>query len=127
MTNYFRSERSKAKGYGCGTSGLHHWWAQRVSAVLLIFLGLWACKIILDIVNSGEENIVFILQKPTNLVALILLGVTMFYHAFLGMQMIITDYVHHRSSRVVLQFLVQIYAIFTAATFVVAMIYVITL
>ena len=76
------------------SSATGHFIAQRVSAVLLAVLGLWfACA--LSGLNGFEHALVraFIAQ-PVNCGLLALLSITMAYHSYLGVQVVIDDYVH---------------------------------
>jgi len=37
----YRAPLAKARGLGSAKSGTHHWWMQRVTAVMLIPLSFW--------------------------------------------------------------------------------------
>jgi succinate dehydrogenase / fumarate reductase membrane anchor subunit len=76
------------------SSATGHFIAQRVSAVMLVALGVWfACA--LTGLNSFEHGIVrsFVAQ-PLNGGLLALLSATMAYHSYLGVEVVIDDYVH---------------------------------
>ena len=46
-------------------------------------------------------------MQPLNAAFLVVLIVTMFYHAVLGLQVVIEDYVHHAATEIVLHFLTR--------------------
>jgi succinate dehydrogenase / fumarate reductase membrane anchor subunit len=71
-----------------------HFIAQRVSAVALVFLGLWFAVSIGGLHSSSHEIAVAFVAKPLNAVLLALMCVTLAYHSFLGVQVVIDDYVH---------------------------------
>ncbi len=77
-----------------GQNGTRHFWRQRVSAVGLILLGLWfACALSTMPGFSHAEALAFI-GAPFNGVLLLLLVVTLAWHSYLGVQVVIEDYVH---------------------------------
>ena len=81
----------KAKALGSAKDGTGHFWAQRVSAVALIFLIGWFVYAIAPVQYS---SVVMFLHKPHNVVLLMLLLVATFYHGYLGIQVVIEDYIH---------------------------------
>jgi len=90
----FRSALHSARGLGSAKSGTHHWWMQRVSALALVPLTLWLAFSLARLGGMGYENAVDWVRSPVNAVLLLsVLGAT-FYHAKLGLQVVIEDYVH---------------------------------
>lgn len=89
-----RSPLARAIGLGSAKEGVGAWWAQRVSAVGLVPLTLWFVASI--IVHTGSDYATFIvwLRTPLAAVLMILLLIALFYHAALGLQVVIEDYVH---------------------------------
>lgn len=75
-------------------AGTLHFVAQRVTAIILVFLGLWFAGSIkgLDILAHGV--VVAFIADPLNVFLLTLLTVTLAYHSYLGVQVVIDDYVH---------------------------------
>ena len=90
----FRSPLSRALGLGSAKSGVHHWWAERITAVALVPLCLWFIASI--IAHSGSEYAVFIawIRTPLATSCMILLLIALFHHTALGLQVVIEDYVH---------------------------------
>ena len=89
-----RSPLSHVLGSGSAKEGTDHWWAQRVTAVGLVILGLWFLFALLRIDNFDHVQIVRWVGQPFSSVMLILLCLTLAYHSALGIQVIIEDYVH---------------------------------
>ncbi len=89
-----RSPLGRAAGLGSAKEGVGHWWRERVTAVALIPLTLWF--VVSIIAHSGSDYTAFIawLKMPLATCMMILLLIALFYHAALGLQVIIEDYVH---------------------------------
>ena len=86
--------RSRARGLGSARDGLHHWWAQRITAVALIPLVVWFA-ISLIMMSGADYNVVRAwIGSPVVMVLLVLTIVIGLYHGQLGMQVVIEDYVH---------------------------------
>lgn len=127
MKSEYRSDLSKAKNLGAAGSGSHHWWYQRFTAIIISVMIFWVISFFGDIFNSNITTVVSHLQKPFNIVMLLILFFTVMYHAVLGMQVVIEDYISCRVSRFVLVVGIQIFAIITAISFAFAAFYVMIL
>jgi len=92
----FRSKLGVVKGLGSAKSGVCHWWAQRVTAVAMIPLSLWFLSAVLTVFISPDVILVAKwLSSPVNALLLVLLLASAFYHAKLGLQVVIEDYVKY--------------------------------
>ena len=76
------------------TRGSGHFWAQRLTAVALIFLGLWFLISILLLDDLQFAAVATWLSTPLNSILMVLTFVTLVYHSQLGVQIVIEDYVH---------------------------------
>ena len=74
--------------------GPEHWWWERVTAVALIPLTLWFLASVIAHSGSDYGALIAWLRMPSSALMMVLLLVILFYHAALGMQVIIEDYVH---------------------------------
>ena len=90
----FRTPLGTACGLGSAKHGFGHWWGQRVSAIALIPLSLWFAGSILQLSHADYSSVVLWLHTPWVAVLLSLFLVTLLYHAYLGVQVVIEDYVH---------------------------------
>ncbi len=89
-----RSPLSKAVGLGSAKAGTDHWWVQRVTAVALVPLGLW---LVGSLVSNGDGDyhaLTTWLGGPVATTLMALLLIALFYHAALGLQVVVEDYVH---------------------------------
>ncbi|MFT6624523.1 MAG: succinate dehydrogenase / fumarate reductase membrane anchor subunit [Cycloclasticus sp.] len=95
-----RSPLGLAKGLGSAKEGLHHWWAQRVTAIALIPLTvLFAFQIAL-LSMSDYKTVIECIGSPWSAALIVSLIVAAFYHAALGMQVIYEDYIGHKAVRI---------------------------
>ena len=98
---------ARARGHGSAKEGVHHWYAQRASAVMLIFLLGWLIFSIFSLAGGGYEASRAFIANPVNASFLGLLLVVVLYHAMLGLQVVIEDYVHNPAAEVVLYFVTR--------------------
>ncbi len=89
-----RSPLGRVLGLGSAKGGTVHWWAQRMTAVALVFLGLWFLISILLLDNLRFDAVFTWVGRPFNSVLLVLTTATLAYHSKLGVQVVIEDYVH---------------------------------
>ena len=100
--NPLQDPLARVRGLGSAHEGVHHWWAQRVTAIALIFLGIWFAWFVLSLpLSSSAETLQFkvfiLLKSPWNAAFLgAFVGISS-YHGFLGLQVIIEDYIHSDS------------------------------
>jgi succinate dehydrogenase / fumarate reductase, membrane anchor subunit len=127
MGNKYRSGLSKAKNLGSAGSGLKHWWHQRFTAILLVLLTVWFFYFSWKIGNSEISEVIEILKNPYNVAAMSLFVISGLYHAALGMQVVIEDYIHCRAARLFLLLITQIFSIVTVLCFIIAVLYVMSL
>jgi succinate dehydrogenase / fumarate reductase membrane anchor subunit len=71
-----------------------HFIAQRGSAILLLLLGLWFAFSITGFDSMQHQIIVTFLSAPVIAAMFALLCATRAYHSYLGVQVVIEDYVH---------------------------------
>ena len=93
----FRSQLGRVRGLGASHEGAHHFWVQRVSGIALVPLVIWFVLSASTVVSADLVTFKAWVGAHYNPVLLILLILTMFHHAFLGLQVIIEDYIHAES------------------------------
>ncbi len=109
-----------ARGLGSSQSGVEHWWAQRLTAAALVALGIWFVAIVLCLLHADYATARASVAKPWNALLLIAFLLTMFWHAVLGLQVVIEDYVHTRWKEVVLLVAIKFLAVLGALASVLA-------
>jgi len=88
-------------GLGSAKEGTDHWWGQRVSAVAMLLLGSWFIYSLLQLESLTYLDVIRFIGVPLNGVLLSLLSITLSYHSYLGVQVVIEDYVHAPGTKVV--------------------------
>jgi len=98
----FETDLHRAQGLGSAKSGLRHWMVQRITAVALIPLGIWFVAAFIFLVTAPFEVASNWLSSIWAVTLAISFIMTMFYHGYLGMQVILEDYISHEFTRWIL-------------------------
>jgi succinate dehydrogenase / fumarate reductase, membrane anchor subunit len=106
-----RNPLKRARGLGSAQFGVGHWWTQRVTAVGLILLGLWFVVLVLGLLHADYATARATVAKPWNAILLVAFIVTAFWHAVLGLQVVIEDYVHTRWKEIFLLVAIKFLAV----------------
>ncbi|MEB3702337.1 Succinate dehydrogenase, hydrophobic membrane anchor protein [Candidatus Bealeia paramacronuclearis] len=120
------SKLKQAQGLGSSKSGVHHWWAQRVTAALLAPLMLWFAIVVIVFWAAPYEHLILKFHSIWAVSALSALIILMLYHGFLGMQVIIEDYVHHEKLKIFLIIFFQFLSFFGGLMALISMISIMT-
>ena len=96
-----RTPLSRAKGLGSAKEGVGHWWMQRVSSLFLIPLVVWGAFTMATLGTYDHYHFTKWLAEPLNAILMITLLVVVCYHAALGLQVIIEDYVHLTAVKII--------------------------
>jgi succinate dehydrogenase / fumarate reductase membrane anchor subunit len=96
MSRDLRNPLQRARGLGSAKEGVGHWWNQRLTAVALIFLVVWFTLTVLSLLHADYATARATLARPWNAILLIAFFIAAFWHAVLGLQVVIEDYVHTR-------------------------------
>lgn len=90
----FRSPIKNARGLGSAKDGVHHFVVQRITAIALLFLAVYLLVFLVSLVGADYAAARAAVAHPCNAILLIAFLLAMFWHAQLGLQVIIEDYVH---------------------------------
>ncbi len=102
----YRTPVGRARGLGSAKSGTGHFWWQRVTAVVLALLVPWLLGILVSFIGADLAGVQATLARPWNAILLAMFALALFWHAKLGLQVVIEDYVHRRAVEIALQLLV---------------------
>ena len=89
----------RVRGLGSAHEGTHHWWHQRLTAGGNLITVTYLAFSILLMPDLSYATVREWLSGPVPPVALALLIVSVFWHARLGLQVMIEDYVHESGNR----------------------------
>lgn len=89
----YRTPLSRVRGLGSIQSGTHHWWMQRVTAVALIPLSFFVISLLDLMFNAPYSETIAWLATPFHSTIIVAWLISVFYHAALGLQVVIEDYI----------------------------------
>ena len=95
-----RSPLGRVLGLGTAKDGTSHWWGQRVSGLALAVLGTWFAWSLATMSGFSYAEALTFISRPLNALLLLLLSVTMAWHSYLGVQVVIEDYVHSHGLKI---------------------------
>jgi succinate dehydrogenase / fumarate reductase, membrane anchor subunit len=105
----------RVRGLGSAHHGTHHWLLQRFTAVGNLVLMLWLAGSFVLLPAYDHATVIGWMGKPVPAFALILLIVSVFWHARLGLQVMFEDYVHTPGNKFAVITLLNLAAIAGAA------------
>ena len=103
--NDLRTPLARARGLGSGKTGTEHFWVQRVTAVALALLVPWLLYLLISMAGHDAAHAIALIRAPLNAILLAAFAIAMFWHAKLGIQVVIEDYVHTRGTEITLHLL----------------------
>jgi len=89
-----RNPLSRAKGLGSAKDGTSHWWHQRLTAIALALLTPWFVVFSVCLLGAGQEQVSASIADPLSAVCLSAFVLSLFWHAQLGLQVVVEDYIH---------------------------------
>ena len=105
MSAKFRSPLHQAKGWGSAKSGTGHFWWQRVTAVILALLVPYIVFLLACVGSADVEALRATIAQPWNAIIFTIFAIALFWHAKLGLQVVIEDYIHDRAMHLALRIL----------------------
>ena len=111
MNSDLRTPLARARGLGSAKAGVHHWWAQRLTAIALIPLVVWFAISLVMMSGADYGAVRAWIGSPAVMVLLILTIAIGLHHGQLGLQVVIEDYVHGDGSKLALIVAVRFIAV----------------
>jgi succinate dehydrogenase / fumarate reductase membrane anchor subunit len=96
----YRTSIARVRGLGAAHAGSGHWKAQRLTAIANLLLVLWFLFSAMALAGSGYDQVRAWLSSPIPASLMVLLIISTFTHARLGLQVVVEDYVHHEGLKI---------------------------
>lgn len=93
------SSIGRVRGLGAAKEGTHHWLLQRFTAVGNLVLGLYLVFAFIFLPDMSYETLADWISGPVPATAVALFVISVFWHARLGLQVMIEDYVHSAGNK----------------------------
>lgn len=91
------------RGLGSARDGTHHWWVQRTTAIALALLTPWFVWTLLSLIGADYQIVRLTIARPVTATLLVAYVISLFWHAKLGLQVVIEDYIHTKWLEIALQ------------------------
>lgn len=95
-----------ARGLGSARDGTGHFFVQRITAVALVFLTFYVVGLLISLVGADYATVRARVGHPANATLLVAFLIANFWHARLGLQVILEDYVHSAGRYITLHLLI---------------------
>lgn len=95
-----RTPLGKVRGLGSAKSGAEHFWRQRVTAVANIPLMILFVIVLVSNLGGDHASVAASVGSPLTAILFLLIICSAVYHMYLGMQVIIEDYVHGEALKI---------------------------
>ena len=89
----------KVRGLGSAHEGAHHWLVQRFTAISNLVLMSWLLISFLMLRDLSYGTVTAWIAQPIPATAMVLLVISLFWHARLGLQVLIEDYLHEAGTK----------------------------
>ena len=89
----------RVRGLGSAHNGAHHWLLQRFTAIGNLALLIWFVVSLLLLPNFDYATVHEWISRPVPATAIALMVISTFWHARLGIQVVIEDYVHEHANK----------------------------
>src|SRR3977135_481713 len=120
MNSDLRTPLARARALGRARVGVHHGWAQRLTAIALIPLVVWFAISLVMMSGADYGTVRAWIGSPVVMVLLILTIAVGLHHGQLGLQVVVEDYVHGDGWKLALIVAVRFIAIFFGVAAIVA-------
>ena len=116
-----RTPLGRVKGMGSSHSGTGHFWRERITAVALAPLSLWFGYLAVGLSGTTTSAPLQFFAQPVNAILMASFVIISLYHAALGVQVVIDDYIHSSGMKIFLFLLVRLFVIATGSACIIAL------
>ena len=90
----YRTPLGRARGLGSAKHGASHWVAERVSAIALVPLIIWAIYGVLRLAAGDYGFAIHWIQNPINATLAVITLAVSYWHMHAGLRVVVEDYIH---------------------------------
>lgn len=94
MSTNLRDPIATARGLGSAKDGVSHWWLQRLTAIALALLTPWFIWFVVRQVGADQGQVRAAIASPVTASLLLSYVIALMWHARLGLQVVVEDYIH---------------------------------
>ncbi|WP_336986298.1 succinate dehydrogenase, hydrophobic membrane anchor protein [Altererythrobacter aquiaggeris] len=105
----------RVRGLGSANEGAHHWLIQRFTAIGNLVLAIWFVASLLLMSDLSYASVTKWFASPVTATAMALLVISTFWHARLGVQVLMEDYIKASANKFALLTLLNFAALGGAA------------
>jgi succinate dehydrogenase membrane anchor subunit len=109
MSADLQTPLKRVRGLGSAKDGTHHFVVQRLTALALVPLSIWFVFLVLTLMRADYAHARAIVQQPFAAIWLAAFVIAVFWHAQLGLQVVVEDYVHTRWLEVTTQVAIKFF------------------
>lgn len=91
---------NRVLGLGTAQGAAEHWWFQRLTAIGLIPLSLWFALSLAALADYSYDTVIAWIERPLTSILLLLFVLAAGYHSYLGVQVVVEDYVTGKAAKV---------------------------
>jgi len=106
---------AQVRGLGSARAGAHHWGIERATSVATLLLFVWLGVSLLRLPALDLQTVSEWLRNPLAAVPMLLLIVTAFRHLDMGLVVVVEDYVHEESNKLLLLMLIHFASVLAGA------------
>ncbi len=115
MKAQYRTPLKIVTGLGSAKHGVQHFMAQRLTALALVLLGVWFIWLVLKMLHLDYTAAHALIAQPWNVILMFAFVISVFWHAQLGLQVVVEDYVHTHGWQLTLQIAIKFLCFLGAA------------
>ena len=112
----FRTPLGRVRGLGSAKDGTGHWWMQRLTALALVPITVWFVISVIGMAGASYAEFSAWLANPLVAGLFLILIAATFYHAVLGLQVVVEDYVHKEGVKIATLLVIKAAAVLLGLT-----------
>lgn len=112
----FRTPLGRVRGLGSAKDGTGHWWMQRLTALALVPITVWFVISVIGMAGASYGEFSAWLANPLVAGLFLILIAATFYHAVLGLQVVVEDYLHNEGVKIATLLVIKAAAVLLGLT-----------